>query len=100
MVNTTLSLMPIYVQVVDLSYTELKDLPEYFLHTPKLLRVLNLTGNLMTQVPVALQHSHALEVLYLSDNPIIVLDRSRYVIPAHMVLCPLPTFCHVAKCEV
>ena len=86
------SIMSIYVQALDLSYTQLKELPEYFLHTPKYLQTLNLTGNLMTRVPAALQHSHALEVLYLSENPITVLDRSRYVVPPHMVLCPLPTF--------
>lgn len=67
-----------YLEVLDLSYTQLKDLPEYLLHTPKYLRVLNLTGNFMTQVPTALQHSHALEVLKFSDNPIIVLDRSSF----------------------
>jgi Leucine-rich repeat (LRR) protein len=80
------SIMPIYVQVLDLSYTQLMDLPEYLLHTPKYIRVLNLTGNLMTRVPAALQHTHALEVLYFSDNPVIVLDHSRYVTPPYVVL--------------
>jgi len=63
-----------YLEALDLSYTQLKDLPEYLLHTPQHLRTLNLTGNLMTRVPAALQHSHALEVLYFCDNPVTVLD--------------------------
>ncbi|GFG35757.1 hypothetical protein Cfor_05203 [Coptotermes formosanus] len=67
-----------YLEVLDLSYTQLMDLPEYLLHTPKYIRVLNLTGNLMTRVPAALQHTHALEVLYFSDNPVIVLDHSSF----------------------
>jgi Leucine-rich repeat (LRR) protein len=71
--------MSVYAQVLDLSYTELKDLPEYLLHTPKYLKVLNLTGNLMTRVPAALEHGHTLEVLHFSENPVTILDRSRYV---------------------
>lgn len=94
------SIMPIYVQVLDLSYTQLKDLPDYSLHTPKYLHTLNLSGNLMTRVPTALQDSHALQVLYFSDNPVTVLDRSRFVMPPHVVLCPLPTSFHLAKCRV
>lgn len=94
------SIMPIYVQVLDLSYTQLKELPEYLLHTPKYLHVLNLTGNFMTQVPAALEHSHALEVLQFSDNPVTVLDHSRYVIPLHMIFHPLPTFFHLTKCQM
>jgi Leucine-rich repeat (LRR) protein len=92
--------MSIYVQVLDLSYTHLKDLPGPFLHTPKYLRTLNLTGNFMTRVPDALQHSHALEVLYFSENLVTVLDRSRYVLPSYMVLCPLPALFPLAKCRV
>ena len=94
------SIMPIYVQALDLSYAQLTDLPEYLLHTPQYLHTLDLTGNLLTRVPAALQHTHTLEVLYLSGNPVTVLDRSRYVIPPHMVLCPLPTFFRLAKRRV
>ncbi|XP_033609785.1 leucine-rich repeat-containing protein 70 isoform X4 [Cryptotermes secundus] len=72
-----LSSLP-YLEVLDLSYTDLKDLPEYLLHTPKNLKVLNLTGNFMTRVPSALEHSHALEVLHFSENPVVVLDRSSF----------------------
>jgi Leucine-rich repeat (LRR) protein len=78
---------PIYLQVLDLSYTELKDLPEFLLHTPKYLKVLNLTGNLMTRVPSALEHSQALEVLHFCENPVTVLDRSRYVMAPDMAFC-------------
>lgn len=70
-------ILSVCLQVLDLSYTDLKDLPEYLLHTPKNLKVLNLTGNLMTRVPSALEHSHALEVLHFCENPVVVLDRSR-----------------------
>lgn len=94
------SIMLIYVQALDLSYTQLKDLPEYLLHTPQNLHILNLTGNLMTRVPAALQHSHALEVLYFSENPVTVLDDTKYVIPPHMVLYPLSAFFCLAKCRV
>jgi len=67
-----------YLEALDLSYTDLKDLPEYLLHTPKYLHTLNLTGNFMTRVPAALQHTHTLEVLHFSENPITVLDRSSF----------------------
>ena len=93
------SIMHIFVQDLDISYTQLKELPEYFLHTPRYLHTLNLTGNLMTRVPAALQHSHHLEVLHFSENPVTVLDQSRYVVPPHMALCPLPTFFHLEKCR-
>jgi Leucine-rich repeat (LRR) protein len=89
--------MSVYVQVLDLSYTELRDLPEYLLHVPKYLKVLNLTGNLMKMIPAALEHSHALEVLYFSENPLVVLDRSRYVMLPSMVFCCFQTFVHLSK---
>jgi Leucine-rich repeat (LRR) protein len=91
---------PIYLQVLDLSYTELKDLPENLLHTPKYLKVLNLTGNLMTRVPSALEHSHALEVLHFCENPVVVLDRSRYVMAPDMVFFAFLNFCSLCRTKM
>lgn len=67
-----------FLEALDLSYTQLKDLPEYLLHTPKFLHTLDLSGNDMTRVPAALQHTHTLEVLHFSNNPVTVLDRSSF----------------------
>ncbi|XP_053679676.1 leucine-rich repeat neuronal protein 3-like isoform X2 [Anopheles nili] len=55
---------------LDLSYMELEDIPKYLLHTPKGLRVLNLTGNLLHSVPNALSYATGLNWLSLDENPI------------------------------
>ena len=65
------------MQVLDLAYTQLLELPTYLLHTPQHLKVLNLTGNQMSRVPPALSFSHALEELHFSDNPISVLSEEK-----------------------
>ena len=49
---------------------ELKTLPEYLLHTPKLLQTLNLTGNLLERIPDALKHAVGLKYLSLDENPL------------------------------
>lgn len=92
-------MLSVCLQVLDLSYTDLKDLPEYLLHTPKNLKVLNLTGNFMTRVPSALEHSHALEELHFSDNPVVVLDRSRYVMAPGMVFAFF-SFCSLRRSKM
>lgn len=60
----------IQLRILDLSYTQIKDLPEYFLHTPKYLTVLDLSTNNFDTIPKALEETHALETLYFNNNPI------------------------------
>ncbi|XP_058062050.1 leucine-rich repeat neuronal protein 3 [Anopheles bellator] len=55
---------------LDLSYMELEEIPKYLLHTPRGLRFLNLTGNLLKEVPSALTYSAGLNWLSLDENPI------------------------------
>uniref|UniRef100_A0A182JY92 LRRCT domain-containing protein n=1 Tax=Anopheles christyi TaxID=43041 RepID=A0A182JY92_9DIPT len=55
---------------LDLSYMELEDIPKYLFHTPRGLRYLNLTGNLLQEVPQALSYATGLAWLSLDENPI------------------------------
>lgn len=55
---------------LDLSYMELEAIPKYLLHTPRGLRYLNLTGNLLTEIPEALIYAVGLQWLSLDENPI------------------------------
>lgn len=55
---------------LDLSNTQLKELPEHLLHTPRKLIVLNLSGNLFESVPKTLMDTESLEVLRFNGNPI------------------------------
>lgn len=48
---------------------ELKTIPEHMLHAPKKLQSLNLTGNLLTRIPEALQYAVNLKYLNLDENP-------------------------------
>ncbi|XP_052860089.1 leucine-rich repeat neuronal protein 2-like [Anopheles cruzii] len=55
---------------LDLSYMELEEIPKFLLHTPRGLRYLNLTGNLLKEVPPALTYAVGLNWLSLDENPI------------------------------
>uniref|UniRef100_A0A182P5U0 LRRCT domain-containing protein n=1 Tax=Anopheles epiroticus TaxID=199890 RepID=A0A182P5U0_9DIPT len=55
---------------LDLSYMELEDIPKYLFHTPRGLRYLNLTGNLLQEVPAALSYATSLTWLSFDENPI------------------------------
>uniref|UniRef100_A0A182QLN0 LRRCT domain-containing protein n=1 Tax=Anopheles farauti TaxID=69004 RepID=A0A182QLN0_9DIPT len=55
---------------LDLSYMELEEIPIYLFHTPRGLRYLNLTGNLLEKVPPALAYATGLTWLSLDENPI------------------------------
>lgn len=55
---------------LDLSYMELNDIPEYLFNTPLELEYLNLTGNLLTSIPMALGYTSKLKWLSLDENPI------------------------------
>ncbi|KRT83563.1 hypothetical protein AMK59_3472 [Oryctes borbonicus] len=63
------------LEELDISYTELKDLPQYFLHTPQYLKKLDLSGNQMTKIPETLEDAHVLEELVMDGNPIANLTK-------------------------
>lgn len=54
---------------LDMSFLELRTLPEHMLHAPRSLNTLNLTGNLFTTLPEALHFAKQLVYLNLDDNP-------------------------------
>lgn len=56
---------------------ELKELPEHIFHRPRQLESLNLTGNLFTTVPEALQYAINLKFLSLDENPIVEFNETK-----------------------
>lgn len=58
-----------------MSFTQLKELPQYFLHTPQYLKKLDLTGNLLTRIPETLEDAHVLEELIMNNNTIVNLTQ-------------------------
>ncbi|KAF5287032.1 hypothetical protein FQA39_LY16146 [Lamprigera yunnana] len=70
--RTTIAISSIiYLKELYLQYTDIKALPDNILHTPKYLKVLDLTGNRFTSVPEGLTDAHVLETLYLNTNPFV-----------------------------
>ncbi|KAK4878390.1 hypothetical protein RN001_010896 [Aquatica leii] len=65
----------IYLKELDLSYTGIKSIPDSFLHTPKHLKLLDLSGNSFTSVPQGLTDVHTLETLIFNANPIVNLTQ-------------------------
>ncbi|XP_043595808.1 leucine-rich repeat neuronal protein 3-like [Bombus pyrosoma] len=63
-----------YLEELDLSYCGLKTLSDVHFYSSRSLRKLNLSGNLLTSVPKALEETTMLEVLYLDENPIQIID--------------------------
>ncbi|XP_044764370.1 leucine-rich repeat neuronal protein 2-like isoform X2 [Coccinella septempunctata] len=63
------------LKFLDLSYTQLSALPKYFLHTPKYIEVLNLSGNSFTGVPRELEEAHSLRKFVFNDNAVVELTR-------------------------
>lgn len=59
------------LKFLDLSFMELRSLPDQMLHAPRDLHTLNLTGNLLTTIPGALHFSINLIELNLNDNPFV-----------------------------
>lgn len=55
---------------LDLSYMELLEIPEYIFNAPQELQYLNLTGNLLSTIPEALNFAGNLKWLSLDENPI------------------------------
>ncbi|KAF5276179.1 hypothetical protein FQA39_LY18601 [Lamprigera yunnana] len=58
----------VHLRMLNLAYTQIKRIPEYFLHTPKHLTYLDLSGNFMESMPTALWYSDSITVLSLSKN--------------------------------
>lgn len=67
---TCISSLP-HLKTLDLSDMELSRLPEYFLHGPRELRVLNISGNLFETVPETIQYALNLVELNMDDNNIV-----------------------------
>lgn len=57
------------LRVLDLSYMELLELPKRIFHTPQGLQYLNLTGNLLPNIPESLEYAINLKWLSLDENP-------------------------------
>lgn len=62
---------------LDLSEMEIESMPETLFVNNVNLRTLNLAGNLLATVPIALKHAKGVTKLNLDKNPIAVIDRSR-----------------------
>lgn len=58
------------LKILDISYMELKTLPETILHGPRDLETLIASGNLFEEVPKALVYAKNLKTLVLDENPI------------------------------
>lgn len=58
------------LKMLDLSFMELRKIPESTLHGPRELKVLNLTGNLFTEIPDDIRYARNLVELILDDIPI------------------------------
>ncbi|XP_062563198.1 leucine-rich repeat neuronal protein 3-like [Armigeres subalbatus] len=59
------------LRTLDLSYMELLEVPSRIFHSPQGLWHLNLTGNLLTAIPEALDYAINLKWLSLDENPIV-----------------------------
>ena len=57
---------------------ELSTLPLHIFHSPRGLEVLNLTGNLFTRIPSALENAINLKTLFLDENPIVSIVQEKY----------------------
>lgn len=68
-----------YLKELYMENTGLVELPQYILHTPKFLKVLDLSGNQFTAIPKPLQETRSLEVLYFNQNPIVNLTEDKCV---------------------
>ncbi|KAB0791581.1 hypothetical protein PPYR_03381 [Photinus pyralis] len=61
----------IYLKELYLRFTHVKQLPDHFLHTPRHLKLLDLSGNDFTEIPQGLADAQVLETLYFNNNPIV-----------------------------
>lgn len=67
----------VYLKELYLENTELEELPRYFLHTPKFLKVLDLSANRFSGVPTPLEDTRSLETLVMNQNPIVNLTAEK-----------------------
>lgn len=58
----------VHLKSLDLSYMELKDLPDHLLHAPRDLETLILTGNLLDEIPDGIDLGVNLKSLTLDEN--------------------------------
>ncbi|KYN19251.1 PREDICTED: leucine-rich repeat neuronal protein 2-like isoform X2 [Trachymyrmex cornetzi] len=65
-----------YLVELDISYCELRELPNTQFHNAKHLKKLNLTNNQLRLLPKSLEEAETLEYLSLDGNPIHAFDRS------------------------
>ncbi|KAJ6647296.1 Leucine-rich repeat neuronal protein 1 [Pseudolycoriella hygida] len=70
------------LKFLDMSYMELKEIPTSLFNYPRDLQTLNLTGNLLTKIPDALDYTPNLETLYLDENDIQWIGADDGVFPA------------------
>lgn len=69
--NTHMAITSVYnLMILDMSHTQIDKLPENFFHTPKHLKIVNLSGNRFEEIPKSLEDVHVLETLNINDNPI------------------------------
>lgn len=61
----------IYLKELYLRFTHVKELPAHFLHTPRHLKLLDLSGNYFSEIPKGLSEAQVLQTLYFNNNPIV-----------------------------
>ncbi|KAK9876132.1 hypothetical protein WA026_011249 [Henosepilachna vigintioctopunctata] len=66
----------VFLKNLDLSFTQISTLPSSFLHTPRNIEILNLSGNNFTEVPQELKEAHSLKTLLFNGNPMEKLTRA------------------------
>ncbi|GAB0099529.1 Leucine-rich repeat [Sergentomyia squamirostris] len=66
-----------YLENLDLSRMELSSIPTHLFHAPRGLKTLNITDNLLTDIPNALVFAIKLESLYMDNNPIVRLGTNK-----------------------
>ncbi|KAH0945251.1 hypothetical protein HN011_008533 [Eciton burchellii] len=90
-----------YLEELDISYCELRELPNLQFHYSTYLKKLNLAGNKFTVLPRSLEEARALEYLCLDFNPIRVIDRVN-AFPSlkklrELSLCDMPSLTEIGS---
>ncbi|KAF6215804.1 hypothetical protein GE061_000139 [Apolygus lucorum] len=67
------------LEYLDLSRTQLREIPPSMLHTSSHLRILNISYNFFDEIPEALESTHKLQDLVLSGNIIQEINSSPHV---------------------
>ncbi|XP_018320781.1 leucine-rich repeat neuronal protein 3-like [Agrilus planipennis] len=61
----------IFLEELYMKNTQLSQLPEHFLHTPKYLKILDISGNSFQEIPETLVEAKSLSSLDISNNPFV-----------------------------